>query len=108
MRRPIDEAGPVVVAQPDQGGLSQRRVQQVGGLPLALTLIGHHLRVHAYNGQSRRIHAELAELLRSKEWLQMSCVPSPLEAMPAGTRSSISLQTRIRVSEQHLSACLFC
>ncbi len=68
-------------------------VHQVGGLPLTLTLLGHQLRLQAYSGQPRRIRAALAELQRSLGRLQMSRVPSLLEAVPAGTSSTISCAT---------------
>src|SRR6266700_2193324 len=50
---------------------AQTLVQAVGGLPLALTLMGNYLRKQAYSGQSRRITAALERRISR-------CIPSSL------------------------------
>jgi hypothetical protein len=47
-------------------------LQLVGGLPLALTLIGKYLRTQAYSGQPRRIRAAIERLRDTEARLRLS------------------------------------
>ena len=78
-------------------------VQAVGGLPLALTLMGNYLRLQAYNGQPRRIHAALEQLSNAEARLQLIEPRAPGErhpSLPVG--ASLSLQSIIAVTDQQL------
>jgi tetratricopeptide (TPR) repeat protein/transcriptional regulator with XRE-family HTH domain len=78
-------------------------VHAVGGLPLALTLMGNYLRMHAYSGQTRRIDAALARLSNAEERLQIGEQRAPIErhpSLPAG--ASLSLQSVFAVTDQQL------
>jgi tetratricopeptide (TPR) repeat protein/transcriptional regulator with XRE-family HTH domain len=75
-------------------------VQSVGGLPLALTLIGNYLCVQSHGNQQRRIHNALVELHKSEKRLQLEQPQGGLENHPglsAGT--PLSLQAVIGLSE---------
>jgi tetratricopeptide (TPR) repeat protein/transcriptional regulator with XRE-family HTH domain len=79
-------------------------VQAVGGLPLALTLMGNYLRKQAYSGQSRRITGALKRLSKAEERLQISEPRGPVESHPSlPTDTSLSLQSVITVTDQQLS-----
>jgi len=79
-------------------------VQAVGGLPLALTLMGNYLRKQAYSGQSRRITGALKRLSKAEERLQISEPHGPVESHPSlPTDTSLSLQSVIAVTDQQLS-----
>jgi len=54
-------------------------VQSVGGLPLALTLMGKYLKSQAYSGQPRRLLAALERLSRAEERLRLTITQAPLE-----------------------------
>ncbi len=78
-------------------------VHAVGGLPLALTLMGNYLRMQAYSGQARRIDAALERLSHTKERLQISEPRGPVErhpSLPADT--PLSLQSVFSVTDQQL------
>ncbi len=49
-----------------------RLVNSVGALPLALVLMGRHLRSHAYNEQPRRLHHALQELNNTAKRMHLS------------------------------------
>jgi tetratricopeptide (TPR) repeat protein/transcriptional regulator with XRE-family HTH domain len=79
-------------------------VHAVGGLPLALTLIGHYLRMQAYSGQDRRLDAALEHLSNAEQRLQIIEPRAPVErhpSLPAGT--PLSLQSVFAVTDQQLS-----
>ncbi len=82
----------------------QNLVRSVGGLPLALTLMGNYLRVQTYNKQPRRLHTALQRLSDEKERLHLS---KPLGVLDQHTGLSndtpLSLQSVIAISDQHLS-----
>ena len=92
----------VVRAEPEE---AQALVAAVGGLPLALTLLGNYLRAQAHSGQPRRLRAALERLRRADERLQLS-EPQPLvgghPSLSAGT--PLSLQAVIGMSDQQVSA----
>ncbi|HEU5381898.1 MAG TPA: tetratricopeptide repeat protein [Ktedonobacteraceae bacterium] len=80
-------------------------VEVVGGLPLALTLIGNYLRMHSYTGPSRRVVAALQRLSRAEERLNVSEVRAPFERHPSQPGvSSISLSSVIAVTDQQLDS----
>ena len=79
-------------------------VHQVGGLPLALSLIGHHLRVQELSSQPRRVQAFLAQLQEMQARLRLAEPTAPTETplyLEPGT--SLSLQAVIAVSVQRVS-----
>jgi tetratricopeptide (TPR) repeat protein len=82
----------------------QALVHVVGGLPLALTLMGKYLAAHAFTRQPRRLEAALVRLHTTEQRLRVS-VQSPL-----GQRSSnlpgntpLSLHAAITISIRKLS-----
>ncbi len=64
--------------RPEAAALSRA----VGGLPLALTIVGRYLQKEARLGQSRRLESALARLERIGETLALTEPRSPLEAQP--------------------------
>ena len=82
----------------------QKLVHSVGGLPLALTLMGNYLRAQTYNKQPRRLHAALQRLGDEKERLHLS---KPLGVLDHHTGltydTPLSLQSVIAISDQRLS-----
>ena len=92
---------PEVVVREEQK--AHELVQAVGGLPLALTLIGNYLRVQAYGGQARRIDAALKRLNNAEERLQISEPRGPVERHSSLPRdSSLTLQSVFAVTDQQL------
>ena len=75
-----------------------------GGLPLAVTLVGKYIRLHAYSGQPRRLQAALASLTDASTRLRLA-LPAPLMERESGRagETSHSLQTIIALSDQRLS-----
>ena len=92
----------VVRAEPEE---AQALVAAVGGLPLALTLLGNFLRAQTHSGQPRRLRSTLERLHRADARLQLSD-PQPLvgghPGLSAGT--PLSLQAVIGMSDQQVSA----
>jgi len=79
-------------------------VQAVGGLPLALTLMGNYLRKQGHSGQPRRILTALERLSNAEERLQMTEAHAPVESHPSlSPEISLSLQSVIAVTDQLLS-----
>lgn len=79
----------------------QRLAQLVGGLPLALVLIGQYLRLEAYHRQPRRLRQALEWLYRPEHRLQLE---QPLVILERATAySMLSLQSAIAWSESQLS-----
>src|SRR5947209_19743353 len=79
-------------------------VHAVGGLPLALNLIGNYLRMHLYTGQERRIDAALTRLSDAEERLHIGEPHGLVDrhtSLPLDT--PISLKSIIAVSDHHLS-----
>jgi tetratricopeptide (TPR) repeat protein/transcriptional regulator with XRE-family HTH domain/ubiquinone/menaquinone biosynthesis C-methylase UbiE len=90
----------VVQSEPES---ARTLVQAVGGLPLALTLMGKYLRTQEYGKQPRRIRAALERLRIANERLLLTEPLSPLERPPGLAQSMpLSLQTIIAVSERQL------
>ncbi len=87
------------------GDPSQARslVRAVGGLPLALTIIGGYLRSQSYSGQPRRILAATRRLQDAYERLLLTEPQAPVERSPGLPRDTpVSLQTVIAVGDQQL------
>lgn len=79
-------------------------VQAVGGLPLALTLMGNYLRKEGYSGQPRRILTALERLSHYEERLHISEARGPVETHPSlSSDMSLSLQSVIAVTDQQLT-----
>jgi tetratricopeptide (TPR) repeat protein/transcriptional regulator with XRE-family HTH domain len=78
-------------------------VTAVGGLPLALNLIGNYLRMQSYTGQARRITAALQRLSDANERLNISEPRGPVERHPSLPGDvPVSLRTVIAVTDQQL------
>ena len=91
----------VVQAEPEE---AQALVAAVGGLPLALTLLGNYLRAQAHSGQPRRVRAALHRLRSADERLHLHESQPPIGGHPglsAGT--PLSLQVVIGMSDQQVS-----
>jgi tetratricopeptide (TPR) repeat protein len=92
---------PEVVKSEPEG--ARALVRAVGGLPLALTLVGKYLRAQEHGGQPRRIRAALERLRTAEERLRLTEPLSPLERPPSlAPEAPLSLQTVIAVGDQHL------
>ncbi|WP_201369595.1 tetratricopeptide repeat protein [Ktedonobacter robiniae] len=80
----------------------QELIQVVGGLPLALTLIGHYLYLQAYSGQPRRLHSAIERLrLHAKERLNITdphLIWQQSSSLPVGTPYSLQLAIDISLS----------
>ena len=93
---------PQVVEQ--EAEKAQILAQTVGGLPLALTLIGNYLRRQAASGQRRRIQAALEQLSQVETRLHLSEPCGPVSRHPGlPSEQSLSLHAVIALSDQHLS-----
>ncbi len=78
-------------------------VQAVGGLPLALTLMGNYLRKQASSGPARRISAALERLSDAGTRLQIEEPHVPAESHPSlNVETPLSLQSVIAVTDQML------
>jgi tetratricopeptide (TPR) repeat protein/transcriptional regulator with XRE-family HTH domain len=93
---------PQVVAQ--ERDAARKLVRMVGGLPLALNLLGKYLAKQAFTGQPRRVRTALASLQEREHRLRVS-LPTPLSERPVGlaVQSSLSLQATITLSIEQLS-----
>jgi len=78
-------------------------VRSVGGLPLALTIIGKHLRVQSLSGQPRRLQTAMERLRSAADRLRLSEPQAVLERSPNLPKGiPVSLQAVIGISEQQL------
>jgi hypothetical protein len=94
---------PDVVLQDPQG--AQTLVQAVGGLPLALTLMGKYLAAQSFTGQPRRLQTALLQLADTKYRLHVSIPISLKERSPSlPANMPLSLHAAIAISDQRLSA----
>lgn len=83
---------------------AERLVRSVGGLPLALILMGGYLRKQSYNAQSRRVAQALTQLQNAEDRLRLSRPQSPVEAHPAlPFETPLSLQAMIGLNEAFLA-----
>lgn len=75
----------------------------VGGLPLALTLMGWHLRKETRAGQPRRLHRSLEQLRHTQARLLITQPQTLLERRPdVPAETPHSLQTIIKISDETL------
>jgi len=80
-------------------------LQTLGGLPLALTLLGHYLRQQSYNVPPRRIILALEHLNNPQARLQISRPHVQAEAHPSiPSTQPITLQAIIAVSDCFLTS----
>ncbi|GCE25581.1 hypothetical protein KDA_10650 [Dictyobacter alpinus] len=78
-------------------------VHAVGGLPLALTLIGSYLRKQAYSGPARRITSALDRLSKAENRLKLKEPHIPAESHPSlPDAQALSMQSIIAVTDQLL------
>jgi len=97
----LDRLAPVVVEH--ERSMAVEMVQLVGGLPLALLLVGNFLRGQTYNGQPRRIRQAIERLRTVEMRLHLQEPQAFLERSPSLINApAISLHTLIAVSDQHL------
>ncbi len=98
----LDRFVPQLVLQDPQG--ARTLVQAVGGLPLALTLMGKYLAAQSFTGQPRRLQAALTQLHDTQHRLHVS-IPTALRerspSLPADM--PLSLHATIAISDQQLS-----
>jgi tetratricopeptide (TPR) repeat protein/transcriptional regulator with XRE-family HTH domain len=88
----------------DEPKIAQSLAQSVGGLPLALTLIGNYLRIQAHSGQPRRLRAAIERLRTDEERLRLAGPQALLERSPGLPEGvPVSLQAVIEMSEQQLT-----
>jgi len=79
-------------------------VQAIGGLPLALKLMGNYLRKVAYSGKERRIGAALDRLTSAEERLRISELQEPVERHTSlSPDTTLSLQSVFAVTDQQLN-----
>jgi len=74
-----------------------------GGLPLALTLLGHYLAAQAFSGQPRRLQTAQEHLQEGQHRLHLSMPVASSERSPAlPLHTPLSLHTTIAISTQML------
>ncbi len=94
---------PDVVLQDPQG--ARTLVQAVGGLPLALTLMGKYLAAQSFTGQPRRLQTALLQLYDTKHRLHVRIPISLKERSPSFPANiPLSLHATIAISDQQLSS----
>ena len=83
---------------------AQALVRAVGGLPLAITIMGRVLHAETHDEQPRRIRAALARLLRAEDRLRLASPHAPAD-LPSGipAKMPFSLQAAIAVSADTLT-----
>ena len=94
----LEQLAPNVVPQEQQR--ASQLVKAVGGLPLALTLMGKYLHVQSHSKQPRRIRATLERLNDVEQRLHLTGQVGPNEkhtSLPA--ENSLSLQSVISVTD---------
>jgi tetratricopeptide (TPR) repeat protein/transcriptional regulator with XRE-family HTH domain len=74
----------------------------VGGLPLALNLVGRSLNLQSMTGQIRRVQAALERLSDARERFQLPVAPLSSALLQPGTASVFSLASVIATSEDAL------
>ena len=77
--------------------------ETVGGLPLALTLIGNYLRLQGTSGQTRRVQVAIDQLHSIKNRLHLSEPRNPINHHPSlSDEQPFSLNSVIAVTDQQL------
>jgi tetratricopeptide (TPR) repeat protein/transcriptional regulator with XRE-family HTH domain len=74
----------------------------VGGLPLALNLVGRSLNLQSMTGQVRRVQAALERLSDARERFQLPVAPLSSALLQPGTAAVLSLASIIATSEDVL------
>ncbi len=83
---------------------AQALVRAVGGLPLALTLMGKYLATQVSTGQPRRLQAALTRLQDTEQRLRVSIPTTPGERSPSLPENiPFSLHAAITISARQLS-----
>ena len=78
-------------------------IHAVGGLPLAITLLGNYLHTQTHSQQTRRLQTTLARLRDTEVRLRLAQSLAPLERPPhLSAETPISLHATIEVSDQFL------
>lgn len=97
----LERLAPLVMQQEPTIGPELARL--VGGLPLALVLMGNFLRVQTYNGQLRRVRQAI-ERLRTVEMRLNLQEPQamPQRSPSMAQTSAVSVRTLVAVSDQQL------
>jgi len=78
-------------------------VKAVGGLPLALILIGRYLEKESEHGKTRRLHHAMEKLEFFEERLQIAQPPVSIEHHPGLKKPSISLHAVISMTDEVLN-----
>lgn len=90
-RRLLWHLAPTAFAEGEASAASDQVVQTAGGLPLALTLIGHYLHSQAISGQPRRVQAALRHVLQAGHRLALAepypAAERPTHLAPSAERS---------------------
>jgi transcriptional regulator with XRE-family HTH domain/Tfp pilus assembly protein PilF len=87
----------------DESGTLAELAHTVGGLPLALLLLGKYLLSQTHNRQPRRIRASIELLRNAQTRLHLSLPQALVNRSPAHSEQpAISLQTVIATSDQKL------
>lgn len=91
-----------VQAEPEE---AERLSLAAGGLPLALILMGRHLRRQSYGAQARRLRAAIAQLNEAATRLSLAQPQTLLEQRPdLPAETPISLRAIIGISDTALDA----
>ena len=95
-------ASAAVAAEP---AAARELVTAVGGLPLAIVLMGHYLRKEVESNQPRRLHQALDRLHRTEERLRLAQPPALIGETPAYPDDvPLSLRAAIALSAEALEA----
>jgi len=90
----------VLKVEPDE---VQALVQAVGGLPLALILMGKYLQKETHTGPTRRLQRALERLRQREERLKIAQPQAPLERQPSLPADvPLSLMAAIGISDEAL------
>lgn len=82
---------------------AEELVHAVGGLPLALVLMGNYLRLEGYDGRKRRIRRALNKLMEAQARMELKEGQIPAQPHPSlPTASTISIKALIAVSDDVL------
>jgi tetratricopeptide (TPR) repeat protein/transcriptional regulator with XRE-family HTH domain len=82
---------------------ARRLVKSVGGLPLALALMGRYLRSHSYNAQPRRLYRALQDLNTTEKRMHLSDLYGLSRPYSNYSHSThFSLQSVIALSDERL------
>lgn len=92
----------VAVREPQE---ARALVRAVGGLPLALTILGRVLHAETHDEQPRRIREAMERLLRAENRLRLAPPHAPVDVTPSASgETPFSLQAAIAVSADALTS----